>query len=880
MRPLRLELEGFGPYRTRQAVDFSDVELFVLTGPTGAGKTTILDAIAFALYAKTPRGFKKYGELVHPGAEVARVQLVFQAGDGVYRVTRAVGRKSEHRLEREEGGRFRALPDTEKVKALNERLERVLGLSFDAFTRAILLPQGEFDRFLKGEPKERRALLASLFGLETLAAMRERASLHREGVARRLERIEGELAGLAEGEPLDALREALESKRAELKRREGELAKAEKALARLQNLAERFQELAEARRALAALRAREEEMAGLEKRLSRAEAAARLIPELARLEEEARRIEKIRAEKGALEGRLEKLRERLREVAKKADPERLAGLLEEEARLKGLLEKRRWLSRLGRPEGEGEVLPFDALAVQELLEMRRSHAELARERRRAERLRGELEEAKRAAEALEKRMAELVERGAKLGEELKAAEARLKDAELKAGLAAYHEHLRPGEPCPLCGQVVQVPPPRPEGPGALGPLRARVEELKARVEALRDEYRALRSEKRAKEMHAEKLARELSELEKALGERKAGLPSAFEVEARLAAMARGLVRELGEEDPEARLSRIRAEQADLKAAVSQKEALEKEQGELERALAGLSERLFEAERAREALQGLFEARLAEAGFEDAAELKASALPEAERTELLKELERYQKAREALSAKVRALEDALKGEEAPSPAALKEARERTEGLKSQVLRLSGEVGELGERLRRLEAEEKRRKALEKERAELTQELRVWEKLVTDLRSDRFPEYLIHHYQRGLVERASAILAELYQNRYRLLAEGGDYFVEDTWTKSVRPVRTLSGGESFLASLALALALSERLSDGKLGALFLDEGFGTLDRETLEFAAGVLETLPTRGRLVGIVTHVAELAERIPERLVVEKSPTGSRIYWAT
>ena len=880
MRPLRLELEGFGPYRTRQAVDFSDVELFVLTGPTGAGKTTILDAIAFALYAKTPRGFKKYGELVHPGAEVARVQLVFQAGDGVYRVTRAVGKKSEHRLEREEGGRFRTLPDTEKVKALNERLERVLGLSFDAFTRAILLPQGEFDRFLKGEPKERRALLSSLFGLETLAAMRERAGAHREEVARRLERIEGELAGLGEGEPLEVLREALESKRAELKRAEEALAAAERALAELQSRFERFQELDEARRALAALRAREEEMAELEKRLSRAEAAARLIPELNRLEEEEKRIEKIRAERDARKGRLEALRERLREVASRADPHRLAELLEEEARLKGLMEKRRWLSRLGRPEDEGEVLPFDALWVQELLEMRRSHAELARERRRAERLRSELKDVKRAAEELEQAMAELADQGTRLGEELKAAEAELKEAELRAGLAAYHAYLRPGEPCPLCGQVVPEPPPKPEGPDALGPLRERVEELKARVEALRNEYRALRSERQAKEMHAEKLARELSELEKALGEREAGLPPASEVEARLAAMARGLLRELGEEDPEARLTRVRAEQAALKEAVSKKEALEKEQGELERALAGLSERLLEAERARKAMQSLFEARLAEVGFRDVAELKASALPEAEWARIMGELEQYQKAREALSAKVRALEDALKGEAPPSPAALKEARERTEGLKSQVLRLSGEVGELTERLRRLEAEEKRRKVLEKERAELSRELRVWEKLVTDLRSDRFPEYLIHHYQRGLVDRASEILAELYQNRYRLLAEGGDYFVEDTWTRSVRPVRTLSGGESFLASLALALALSERLSGGKLGALFLDEGFGTLDQETLEFAAGVLETLPTRGRLVGIVTHVAELAERFPERLVVEKSPTGSRVYWTT
>ena len=289
MRPLRLELEGFGPYRTRQTVDFSDVELFVLTGPTGSGKTTILDAIAFALYAKTPRGFKKYTELVHPAAEVARVQLVFQAGDGVYRVTRAVGKKSEHRLEREEGGRFRMVPDTEKVKALNERVEGVLGLSFDAFTRAILLPQGEFDRFLKGEPKERRALLASLFGLETLSAMRERANLHREEAAKKLERLEGELLGLSEEAPLSELRETLSEKRSELKAKEAALKEAEKELARLTKLAEAFQALAEARRNLAALRSREEEIAALRERLARAEAAARLFPELSRLEKEKRR---------------------------------------------------------------------------------------------------------------------------------------------------------------------------------------------------------------------------------------------------------------------------------------------------------------------------------------------------------------------------------------------------------------------------------------------------------------------------------------------------------------------------------------------------------------------------------------------------------------
>ena len=104
--------------------------------------------------------------------------------------------------------------------------------------------------------------------------------------------------------------------------------------------------------------------------------------------------------------------------------------------------------------------------------------------------------------------------------------------------------------------------------------------------------------------------------------------------------------------------------------------------------------------------------------------------------------------------------------------------------------------------------------------------------------------------------------------------------DLWAEATpRQVRTLSGGESFLASLALALALSEELSRGKLEALFLDEGFGTLDPEALELVAGILESLPTRGRLVGVVTHVEPLAERFPARLRVRKHPWGSRVEWA-
>lgn len=168
---MRLELEGFGPYRDWQGVDFSDVELFAITGPTGSGKSTLLDAIAFALYGLVPRVGRSVASLIHPAAREARVRLTFQVGGRVYRVERVRGKRGEGRLfEVEPGGE--KLFTLETLDALNRALEELLGLSYEAFTRALLLPQGEFDQFLKGEAKERRRILLDLFGLSRLERAR------------------------------------------------------------------------------------------------------------------------------------------------------------------------------------------------------------------------------------------------------------------------------------------------------------------------------------------------------------------------------------------------------------------------------------------------------------------------------------------------------------------------------------------------------------------------------------------------------------------------------------------------------------------------------------------------------------------------------------
>ena len=153
----------------------------------------------------------------------------------------------------------------------------------------------------------------------------------------------------------------------------------------------------------------------------------------------------------------------------------------------------------------------------------------------------------------------------------------------------------------------------------------------------------------------------------------------------------------------------------------------------------------------------------------------------------------------------------------------------------------------------------------------------------LRSDKFPEWLEAAALDTLVLDASTRLFELSGGQFELTHRKGDFFVVDhADADSLRSVRTLSGGETFQASLSLALALSSQLSTlaasgaARLDSIFLDEGFGSLDPDTLEVVAGTLETLASGERMVGVVTHVAALAERIPVRFTVSRDQRTSRV----
>ena len=176
MRPHKLTLEGFTSFRDKVELDFSGLDLFAITGPTGAGKSSLIDAICFALYGQVPRVGDDYKQLISHGAERLSVQLDFGVGKERYRVVRTArpDKPSQQRLERITGDA--AEPIADRVKEIRTEVDRILGLDYDGFTRSVVLPQGQFDAFLKGEPKERRKILVALLNLTVYERMQQLAN--------------------------------------------------------------------------------------------------------------------------------------------------------------------------------------------------------------------------------------------------------------------------------------------------------------------------------------------------------------------------------------------------------------------------------------------------------------------------------------------------------------------------------------------------------------------------------------------------------------------------------------------------------------------------------------------------------------------------------
>lgn len=935
MRPLRLELEGFGSYRLPQNVSFDDLSLFAIAGPTGAGKTLLLDAITYALYGQTARlGNRGLDVLISPGAERLLVALEFEgATGGVHRVLRTAERKASGSVVRntvverlDEIAKWRRLPESERLREADALLESIIGLDYDAFSRAVLLPQGRFDQFLHGDASKRRELLKTLLGLGRLDDMREAAGARRQ-------RVDAEavaLRNLLEGEEAVVEPSVLAALKEDIARLEAELAEVDEALPRiaaamreLETLQDDLGRLAQTRSELERLALVEADLPALKTELERGRAAEPLLPrlegverleaavatdfsEIARLAEEAANAEETAAE---LTARAEETAAELaaREPGLLGRLERLRGIEQLLARLvrRGDLQ----LPAAAESAGEWDEAVFEE--TQSLL----GHVQAVV---RAERM--QLEARTRLAEAVagRQRQQELLAAAktavAALLEEGKAAAAlvtelagRLEHARHRDLAAAVRSGLEPGDPCPVCGGVITTLP--AEAATDLSELTADHAAATGARDELRDRYqRALRDvaaaeagagagETAVAEAEAA-LARAVGDLLEARGPfvragLAAGDESSGELEAQLKSRRDGLLAALaaqvrglaGTADPATALGEVTAELEQARkvaAAASQESARAASRTAATAArLAARREAALERQAELEEARAGVHAALAEAAFSDGDEVRRARRDPARIGELDGLVRSVDSELAGLRARAGELEERTRGRTAPDEEL---ARRRAAAAEMSVRQrsLGGDVGAARQRLAHLQERQERTREWRRQLTRLEDEREVWQQLAGDLRSNQFVEFLLSGVQRDLARHASRIIRRITRDRFDLqLAADGSFEVSDSWAEGAerRPARSLSGGETFIVSLALALALSDTIAGNRaLGALFLDEGFGTLDPDTLDQVTGVLESLTLEGRMVGIITHVPELTERMPARLRVSRGEQGSTLAW--
>lgn len=801
MRPLKLTLEGFTSFRERATLDFGELDLFAITGPTGAGKSSIVDALVFALYGQVPRVSKEYRQLLSHGAERMSVQLDFLAGGASYRVTRTLrqGGGSQVRLERLGDGGSEPLAD--RVREIEAEVGRVLGLDYDAFTRSVVLPQGQFDAFLKGKPEERRKILVALLGLGVYEQMHAIVNRRAAESRRRSEFIAGQLGVDYQGATPGDLAE----RRAALRAAEEEAASLAAAQQAVEEGLARARELRAARRDLASLERENErdrdELASVERTL--AECA-----------------ERRRALEATLAGLVP----------------RAGGTAFDERRLETLLGV--------RPRAEQLALAAPRLS--------------ALEQELAARQKG-LDDARAALGAAAGRLPAMESASAAAEQALGAARAERESLRRTHAAHDLRQHLRPGQPCPVCEQTVrQVPK---GGAPALDSAETEVADAEKACEKARLD---LGQERIAIESCRGEQQRREAELRGAETRHRESVDAVRGIKDALAAA--GLA-PLELADPQDLVNRVVAEIGDLEAARARRDAL--------------ARRREKAEEERRRLEG------DEAAARGRAEAARGRIVEHEAARA-KRAGEVARMREVLTERARR-------EEWEELAALPAGRDEVDALDARRLAAQRRASELAGRVAGLRTEcdglarrvERARELGEQKRA-LDAEAALATALAQHLRADQFIAYVQEEALRRLAEDGSRHLETLSQGRYRLVCEAQEFAVVDRWNADMqRSVRTLSGGESFLASLALALALAESLaalsSEGRAGqaleSLFLDEGFGTLDPETLDTVVQAIEALHGGSRMVGVVTHIPELAERMPARIQVSRQGSSAVVSLA-
>lgn len=769
MKPLQLTMRAFGAYADEQTIDFTllgDKNFFLIHGPTGSGKTTILDAISFALYGSASGDLRESKSLrsdYAPAEQKTEVEFTFKSGEHIYQVLRAP--EQELKKQRGEGTRkvpaaaalFKLLSDgskdplAAKSDEVTKKVTEIIGFKAEQFRQIVLLPQGEFRRFLIAESKDRKAILETIFKtelyrrIETLLAERSSTIDNNYQTLKQQRQFILDSTECADSEQLDASIQLL------LQRQKEETAALQTAAARLtaaklqlqqaQQLNNAFTEAAAAQAALLTLTEQRSAVAAIKTEAAQAEKAA-LLEEIYN---------------SAL--RAHKHNQECQTAAQNA--------------LQATLNTKNDLQELHRQLSE-QLQQLDGQAVTTAADLNK------------------------ALELLNQRILQLHSEAAKLSGVT---------AELERLAAA----LADNEPCPVCGSLQH---PHPATVSA-----AQRADLQRQTQIISNQTRAL-----------QQLQQQYQQTQLQLAGCEATQKSS---------------------------------QTAAEAAMQEFSALRQH----------------------------FKERLEASDFDSQATFLAAMRTEARRQQLQQTIAAYEQNLAAATDRLHRAQNAIDGKTAPELTACQNAEQQADALYRQ---LTAQTAVTAKELTDLQTAQLRLQELEKQMGALQEAYQTAASLAETARGNNpsrltFSAFVLQAILDDVLQAANLRLTSMSRGRYSLSRTGDvldarrenglNIEVTDSFTGVARPVKTLSGGELFLASLSLALGLSDIVqayAGGiRLDTILVDEGFGTLDSEALDMAIRTLTDLQKGGRLVGIISHVSELRERITARLEVIPGQRGSK-----
>ena len=876
MKPIQLVLSAFGPYVERTVIDFSalgEEGLFLIAGDTGAGKTTIFDAISFALYGEASGGKEKrksksfHSDYVSDQTETY-VELTFRHRGETWWIRRNLeyqrpAKKKKDGMEtttRQAADAQMRNEDTGeeilRMDDVNRRVRELLGLTQDQFTQTVMIAQGDFLKILTASSDDRKKLFRDLFHTNLYVDLQSRLQEKNRACAdeqKALEQVilsaEGKIdpeAEFAEREILlsycgqiqhtDALcallarlieqeKAAQEQARAQKKEAADQIGALIAAVTEGERVNRDFADWESKRARLAALTAGQGEIDAQRAALAAARRAQQLETDEALMRRTRRDMDAQRAALSEAQAALEQ--------AEKALPETETRMKEAESR-----------------GGEIHALLAQAKQMEDCLpvlgEVERLKAALDTQKRELQRLTADSSRAQAAYTA-----------------------AQNSYYLSQAGLLA--RELKAGQPCPVCGSTAH-------------PCPAQITPETVTRQALEQAAKRRETAEKAQSDAATRLAANqaaLDEREDRLRTLKIG---ADETRQRLAARI------------DAAHQAAADRQREIDEARSAYQALDKRKTAAQSAVDAAQKQLAALEKDLRMQTEAFEQKRAAHGFEDEASYRLAKRTNADIERLDREIRNYDEQKRTLAAQTHELEDKLSGRQKTDLAALQ--NRRAAALDRQAKAENAEKA----MVRKLTLHESADREIRQANAAIQKKRGKWQ-IIQELYTCcagiaagnpraklTFEAYVQQYYFRFVVAAANKRLTRLTDGMFtlrvmreaanRVSQSGLDLEVLDRSTGQARDVSTLSGGESFLASLALALGLSDAVQSQsgqiRMDAMFIDEGFGSLDENALRSSIDVLLELADGKRLIGIISHVQELEERIDKQIVVTKTPNGSTV----